>query len=77
MPFRNPFNILRICAEVDQKKEKEKKKEGGKGTNKIRRQIRIVITLLDGGNFRVEVGKQEKNGRKGEREEEKCIAHEE
>ena len=31
MPFRNPFNILRICAEVDQKKEKEKKKEGGKG----------------------------------------------
>lgn len=71
MPFRNPFNILRICAEVDQKKEKEKKKEGGKGTNKIRRQIRIVITLLDGGNFRVEVGKQEKNGGGKERERER------
>lgn len=27
MPFRNLFNILRICAGVDQKKKKEKKKK--------------------------------------------------
>lgn len=65
-PIQHPEN-MRGGGPEEGKREKEG--GGGKGTNKIRRQIRIVITLLDGGNFRVEVGKQEKKGERGRERE--------